>query len=101
MEEDWGDEDSLLWNPHFELRSCAEYRGGGGSGILIAPHWSAQALFGRLRPLSSRLVKLQPDEDGSSLLQEERSLNSEWGLVLAKVAWLRTGRKVSAILSSF
>lgn len=88
MQEYWGDGRALLWNPPFDLLPLvvSKIEAEGGSGVLVAPDWPAQAWYARLHALSSHMVQLDPGDRAAPLLEGERSVNKAWGVVIAEIS---------------
>lgn len=101
MEEFWGDGTARLWNPPFDLLPLVvrKIESEGGRGILVAPHWPAQACFARLQSLGSRLTVLHPGEGAGSLLEGEL-YQDRWSEVLAEISYTGLGRTVFVTPSS-
>ena len=87
MEEDWGDGRARLWNPPFDLLPLVVRKvvADGGRGVLVAPHWPAQAWHAQLVAHASTYKILRPDDAAYTLLHSTRSLNEDWGVVLATI----------------
>lgn len=87
MEEDWGDGRSRLWNPPFDMLPLVvqKIEAEGGKGVVIAPHWPAQAWHARLQSISKQLTLLAPGSRTMPLLESDGRLNSEWSVLLAEV----------------
>ena len=84
MQEDWGDGVARLWNPPFDLLPLVvrKIEQEGGRGVVIAPHWPAQAWHARLVGFSSRTLVFHPADYATPLLRGARALY-HWSVTLA------------------
>lgn len=88
MGEDWGDGLARLWNPPFDFLPLVvrKIQIEGGKGVLLAPHWPAQAWFARLKGLSSRIRLLGgEDAEGRPVMEGDRRLNPQWRMIVAEI----------------
>ena len=71
MQEHWGDGRSRLWNPPFDLLPLVVRKiiADGGTGVLVAPHWPAQAWHAQLVAHATNYEVLRVSTPNSQLLQ--------------------------------
>ena len=76
---DWRDGCTLLLNPPFDMLSLVVRKviADGGKGVLVAPHWPAQAWHSQLVRHATTFKVPHPQGVGVSLLRSSKKLNAD------------------------
>lgn len=83
MEEYWGAGVRGSGGKHSTpTAGSTEDRGGGGTGVLLAPTWTAQSWYARLRGFVSRMVTLGK---GREAIEVTGNFNEDWEMVVAEI----------------